>query len=50
MTFASLGLIDPLLRTLETLDYRKPTPVQIEAIPAVLKARPPVSPCHCCSA
>ncbi|MFP5340559.1 MAG: DEAD/DEAH box helicase, partial [Gammaproteobacteria bacterium] len=39
MTFASLGLIDPLLRTLETLDYRKPTPVQIEAIPAVLKGR-----------
>ena len=39
MTFASLGLIDPLLRTLETLDYRKPTPVQIQAIPAVLKGR-----------
>lgn len=39
MTFASLGLIDPLLRTLETLDYRKPTPVQTEAIPAVLKGR-----------
>ena len=39
MTFASLGLIDPLLRTLETLDYRKPTPVQAEAIPAVLKGR-----------
>ena len=39
MTFASLGLIDPLLRTLETLDYRQPTPVQTEAIPAVLKGR-----------
>ncbi|MEX5452008.1 DEAD/DEAH box helicase, partial [Stutzerimonas stutzeri] len=39
MTFASLGLIEPLLRTLETLDYRKPTPVQAEAIPAVLKGR-----------
>ncbi|QLF94024.1 DEAD/DEAH box helicase [Pseudomonas sp. ABC1] len=39
MTFASLGLIDPLLRTLEHLDYRTPTPVQLKAIPAVLKGR-----------
>ena len=39
MTFASLGLIDPLLRTLESLDYTKPTPVQAKAIPAVLKGR-----------
>ena len=39
MTFASLGLIDPLLRTPDALDYRTPTPVQKEAIPAVLKGR-----------
>ena len=39
MTFASLGLIDPLLRTLESLDYTTPTPVQAKAIPAVLKGR-----------
>ena len=39
MTFASLGLIDALLRTLESLDYRTPTPVQAKAIPAVLKGR-----------
>jgi superfamily II DNA/RNA helicase len=39
MTFASLGLIDALLRTLDTLDYRTPTPVQAKAIPAVLKGR-----------
>ncbi|MCF7203935.1 DEAD/DEAH box helicase [Pseudomonas oligotrophica] len=39
MTFASLGLIEPLLRTLETLDYRQPTPIQAQAIPAVLKGR-----------
>ena len=39
MTFASLGLIDPLLRTLESLDYTQPTPVQAKAIPAVLKGR-----------
>ncbi len=39
MTFASLGLIEPLLRTLESLDYTTPTPVQAKAIPAVLKGR-----------
>ena len=36
MTFASLGLIDQLLRTLDTLGYQTPTPVQVQAIPAVL--------------
>ena len=39
MSFASLGLIDPLLRTLETLDYKTPTPVQSQSIPAVLAGR-----------
>lgn len=39
MTFASLGLIDPLLRTLEDLDYQTPTPIQAQAIPAILKGR-----------
>jgi superfamily II DNA/RNA helicase len=39
MTFASLGLIDPLLRALEALGYRTPTPVQQQAIPAVLAGR-----------
>jgi ATP-dependent RNA helicase RhlE len=39
MTFTSLGLIDPLLRTLETLGYQTPTPVQKQAIPAVLAGR-----------
>ncbi|RJF95276.1 DEAD/DEAH box helicase [Noviherbaspirillum saxi] len=39
MTFASLGLIEPLLRALDALDYRSPTPVQTEAIPAVLAGR-----------
>ncbi len=39
MTFASLGLIDPLLRALERLDYKTPTPVQTQAIPAVLAGR-----------
>ncbi|MBA5687808.1 DEAD/DEAH box helicase [Rugamonas apoptosis] len=39
MTFASLGLIDPLLRALEALAYNEPTPVQKQAIPAVLAGR-----------
>lgn len=39
MTFASLGLLDPLLRTLDRLEYAVPTAVQFEAIPAILKGR-----------
>ena len=39
MSFASLGLIDPIARTLETLEYKNPTPVQAQAIPAVLAGR-----------
>jgi len=39
MTFASLGLSDPLLRALATLGYQTPTPVQTQAIPAVLAGR-----------
>lgn len=37
MTFASLGLLDPLVRTLGSLGYDAPTPIQLQAIPAVLK-------------
>ncbi|SDG57593.1 MULTISPECIES: DEAD/DEAH box helicase [unclassified Duganella] len=39
MTFQALGLIDPLLRTLNALGYKQPTPVQKQAIPAVLAGR-----------
>ncbi len=39
MSFASLGLADPLLQALATLGYTTPTPVQREAIPLVLKGR-----------
>jgi ATP-dependent RNA helicase RhlE len=39
MNFAKLGLIEPLLRTLQQLDYTTPTPVQAQAIPAVLAGR-----------
>jgi len=39
MTFARLGLIDPLLAALTTLAYKTPTPVQTQAIPAILAGR-----------
>lgn len=39
MTFASLGLIEPLQRALDELEYKIPTPVQAQAIPAVLAGR-----------
>ena len=39
MSFVSLGLIDPLVRTLDALGYATPTPVQAQAIPAVLAKR-----------
>ena len=39
MTFAALGLDAPLLETLNRLGYRTPTPVQVQAIPAILNGR-----------
>lgn len=39
MSFASLGLIDPIIRTLDSLSYKAPTAVQSQAIPAVLAGR-----------
>ncbi|MFM0551614.1 DEAD/DEAH box helicase [Paraburkholderia sediminicola] len=39
MSFASLGLIDPLLRNVQDLNYQTPTPVQAKAIPAVLSGK-----------
>jgi superfamily II DNA/RNA helicase len=39
MSFSSLGLIDQITRTLATLGYSTPTPVQSQAIPAVLAGR-----------
>ncbi len=39
MSFASLGLIDQIVRTLESLAYKAPTAVQQQAIPAVLAGR-----------
>jgi len=37
MTFKELELIEPLLRALEEEGYSKPTPIQAEAIPILLK-------------
>ncbi|HLA33240.1 MAG TPA: DEAD/DEAH box helicase [Rhodocyclaceae bacterium] len=37
--FAALGLIPSLLQTLDALGYKTPTPVQAQAIPAVLAGR-----------
>jgi ATP-dependent RNA helicase RhlE len=39
MSFASLGLIDQITRTLASLSYTTPTAVQSQAIPAVLAGR-----------
>jgi ATP-dependent RNA helicase RhlE len=39
MSFSSLGLIDQITRTLATLGYTTPTPVQSQAIPTVLAGR-----------
>lgn len=39
MSFASLGLIDQIAGTLASLGYKTPTPVQTQAIPAVLAGR-----------
>ncbi len=36
MSFASLGLIEPLVRAVSERGYTTPTPIQTQAIPAVL--------------
>ena len=39
VSFADLGLIDPLLESLKQLDYRKPTEIQSAVIPPALEGR-----------
>jgi len=39
MSFASLGLTDALVRAVADVGYTTPTPVQVQAIPAVLAGR-----------
>src|SRR5471030_135882 len=37
MSFTSLGLIEPLLRAVSELGYSEPSPIQVKAIPAILR-------------
>lgn len=37
MNFKSLGLIEPLLRAVDELGYVEPSPIQAQAIPAILR-------------
>jgi ATP-dependent RNA helicase RhlE len=39
MSFKALGLIDPLLLSIEELGYQEPSPIQSQAIPAILKGK-----------
>src|SRR5882672_6942618 len=39
MSFEKLNLIEPILKALKHEGYEKPTPIQEEAIPVVLKHR-----------
>ncbi len=39
MTFAELALIEPLLRAVAEEGYTQPTPIQVQAIPEVIKGR-----------
>lgn len=39
MSFKALGLIEPLLRAVKELGYTEPSPIQAQAIPAVLKGK-----------
>lgn len=39
MSFSTLGLSEPLLRAIEKKGYKIPSPIQVQAIPAVLSGR-----------
>ena len=39
MSFSKLGLIEPLLLSIADLGYSKPTPIQTQAIPLILKRK-----------
>ena len=38
-TFSSLGLIEPLQRAVAAQNYKRPTPIQVQAIPPLLEGR-----------
>ncbi|MGK0272530.1 MAG: ATP-dependent RNA helicase RhlE [Cocleimonas sp.] len=46
MSFGSLGLCDELLKTVTEQGYTTPSPIQIEAIPAVLNCRDVMAVAH----
>ena len=37
MTFKALGLVEPLVRAVNELGYVEPSPIQAQAIPAILR-------------
>ncbi|GGI78316.1 DEAD/DEAH box helicase [Legionella impletisoli] len=39
MSFKALGLIDPLLQSISELGYQDPSPIQFQAIPAILRGK-----------
>ncbi len=39
MNFKDLGIVDPILKALETEGYRQPTPIQEQAIPLLLRGK-----------
>ncbi len=39
MSFTSLGLVDSILRAINNQCYKRPTPIQHRAIPAILEGR-----------
>ncbi len=39
MTFKEIGLIEPILKALDTLGYTTPTPIQAQSIPILLKGK-----------
>ena len=46
MSFSALGLCSELLQSLEELAYTTPSPIQVEAIPAVLKQQDLIAIAH----
>lgn len=39
MTFTSLGIIAPIIKAIELMDYKNPTPIQQQSIPEILKGK-----------
>jgi len=39
MTFQSLGLPEPILKSVRAVGYKEPTPIQLQAIPMILPGR-----------